>query len=213
LINFELNTLQMEQLDTFYPGSYFLIFNRANNNEDLFTQKRNYLYFLEKFDLYLNPVLEVMSYCLLQKSFVFLVRIRSANTAFFIEQNSNQLSFHNIVSLQFRHLFTTYSKAFNKQEQRFGSLFQRPYKRREIINFELLKRTVFNIHKLPEKNKKLIHYTKYDWSSYRTIVRNSETKLLRAEVLEIFGGKNLFIDIHENRAYPAKPDRSQDLSG
>lgn len=194
----------MEQLDIFYPESYFLIFNRANNNENLFTQERNYLYFLEKFDLYLSPLLEVMSYCLLQKGFVFLVKIKPANTTFFMEQNAQQLSFHNIVSLQFRHLFTTYSKAFNKQEQRFGSLFQRPYKRREIKNIESLKKTVFNIHKLPEKKQNSIHFSMYKWSSYKTIITDSNTRLMRAEVLSLFGSKNQFIDIHDSAVYPTK---------
>jgi len=186
----------MENLDTFFPESYYMVYNRANNDERIFTQERNYLYFLHKFDYYLSPVLDVMSYCLLETGFVFLVRIKSGTVPFFENNNYKELSFHNLISKQFRDLFTTYSKAFNRQEERIGSLFQRPYKRVEIHKIDILKKMILYIHTLPFKYS----YSGdcyYRWSSYKSIISKNESKLLKTEVLELFGNKTQFIKYHK----------------
>jgi len=39
---------------------------------------------------------------------------------------------------QFSHLFNAYAQAFNKRNRRHGSLFERPFKRKQVNNNQYL---------------------------------------------------------------------------
>ena len=57
--------------------SYYHIFNRGNNRENIFYSSENYRYFLKKYDHYLSDYLNTYCFCLLPNHFHFLVRIKS----------------------------------------------------------------------------------------------------------------------------------------
>jgi putative transposase len=50
---------------------------------------------------------------------------------------------HDQLSKAFKQLFTSYTKAINKQENRHGSLFEKPFKRIEITSVSYLSNLVF----------------------------------------------------------------------
>ncbi len=54
--------------------TFYHIYNRGNNGENLFYRPENYGYFLQKFDHYLSGYLELYAYCLLPNHFHLLVR-------------------------------------------------------------------------------------------------------------------------------------------
>ncbi len=60
------------------PGSYYHIYNRGNNGENIFHEERNYRYFLQLYLKYIFPVADTYAYCLLLNHFHLLVRIREA---------------------------------------------------------------------------------------------------------------------------------------
>ena len=51
---------------------------------------------------------------------------------------SDSISTSKIISEQFRRFFISYSQAINKQENRVGSLFQKIFKIKDIVEFSLL---------------------------------------------------------------------------
>lgn len=107
--------------------------NRANRGEDIFREKRNCLFFMERYAKYIEPIAYNYAYCLLRNHFHFLVRTRMLQ-----EQEAYQktlkVSEIRVVqpSRQFSKLFNSYAKAFNKTYDRTGSLFEHPFHRIEV---------------------------------------------------------------------------------
>jgi putative transposase len=57
-------------------GSYYHIYNRGVNRENLFVEERNYRYFLQLYASHIEPIAETYAYCLLRNHFHFLVQIK-----------------------------------------------------------------------------------------------------------------------------------------
>ena len=49
-------------------------------------------------------------------------------------------------------------------------------------------------------HKLIADFINWRWSSYSSLLSNAETKLLKKEVLNLFGGKSHFIDFHKTNA-------------
>ena len=64
-------------IEPLQPDSFYHIYNRGINGENIFKQERNYSYFLKKYALYIEPVAETYAYCLLKNHFHLLIRTRS----------------------------------------------------------------------------------------------------------------------------------------
>jgi REP element-mobilizing transposase RayT len=168
----------------FDPGEFYHIYNKAVRNDTLFYDERNYRYFLNKFHLYTREVLSVYSFCLLNNHFHFLIKI---------DENINSQT----VSEQLRKFFISYSKSFNKQQNRKGTLFEKHLKRVRIDSEEQLLWTIYYIHRNPVHHGITQNYQRYRWSSYPVILSKKETNLKRKEVLSLFSGKEEFIEFHQ----------------
>jgi REP element-mobilizing transposase RayT len=57
--------------------TYYHIYNRGNNRENIFVEERNYEYFLRLYEKHITPVADTFAYCLLQNHFHICVRIKS----------------------------------------------------------------------------------------------------------------------------------------
>jgi putative transposase len=57
--------------------TYYHIYNRGVNGEDIFIEERNYDLFLRLYEKHLSPVTDLFGYCLLRNHFHLSVRIRS----------------------------------------------------------------------------------------------------------------------------------------
>ena len=58
-------------------NTYYHIYNRGTNGENIFIQERNFLYFLNLYAKYIEPITDTYAYCLLRNHFHILVRIKS----------------------------------------------------------------------------------------------------------------------------------------
>ena len=168
-----------------YKDKLYHIYNRGNGKEKIFYNKENYNYFLRQYEKFIYNCVDTFAYCLLPNHFHFLLRI-----------NYNDPE---IVSANFRKLFISYSMSINKQENRKGNLFQRPFKRKIIENEKYFYAAVYYIHANPVHHKIVKDFKEYDFSSYKSLCGNKETKLCRNEVMEWFSGKENFIDYHGKR--------------
>jgi hypothetical protein len=107
------------------------------------------------------------------------------------------LSADKIISNQFRLLFLSYAKAINKQENRHGSLFQKPFRRKPVTNDRYLTLLIYYIHNNPVHHRFCKSMVGYPWSSFSTLYGNNETWIKRDEVLDFFGGRKLLKEYHE----------------
>lgn len=171
----------MEPLE---EGMVYHIYNRGNNKQPIFFEERNYKYFLKLAKEHLLPVVDFYSYCVLQNHFHFLIKIKEGA---------------NNPSQQFSNLFNAYTKAINKEYNRTGSLFQRPFRRKKVKEEEYLQNLVIYIHLNPSTHKLLPDYRQYSYSSYQELVGNKYSIVQRKEVLEWFEGVENFILAHEQR--------------
>ena len=99
----------------------------------------------------------------------------------------------------FKDFFISYAKSINIAYNRTGSLFQAKFKKKEITDNSYFTSIIQYIHANPLKAKLCQAYDEYKYSSYKAITDNGFTKIKRAEVLEWFGNKEVFIKVHEER--------------
>ena len=89
--------------------------------------------------------------------------------------------------------------AINKQENRTGSLFQKNFKRIEVSSEEYFMNLMFYIHANPQLHKITNDFRKYTWSSYQSLLQNNSEFLKQNVCLDWFGGKQQFIDFHNDQ--------------
>ncbi|MCS3868115.1 REP element-mobilizing transposase RayT [Chryseobacterium ginsenosidimutans] len=184
---------------------FYHIYNRGINGENIFKSDRNYLFFLNKMSEFIIPVCDVYAYCLMPNHFHLLVRIKSDEELESLVKISNldkalKTGLHspqNIFSKQFARIFNSYSQAFNKENNRHGALIESPFKRKLITSDEYLINTIIYIHQNPQNHSATTAFSKYNFSSYQSILSNSKTLLKRDEVIELFDNRENFIMSHK----------------
>ena len=62
------------------PDRSYHILNHANGFENIFRVEANFVYFLEKYRLFIPPIAETYAYCLMPNHFHLVVRIRKRET-------------------------------------------------------------------------------------------------------------------------------------
>jgi len=158
---------------------YYHIYNRGNNRDLLFYKEYNYSYFLKKYEEYLADHAFTFAYCLLPNHFHFLIKTKTYK-----------------VSDQFKKLFQSYALSINKQENRTGSLFTKPFRRIRIEDEDYLKYLTFYIHYNPEKHLVFKDFRKYQNSSFQPLLGDTKSFINHEGTFEWFGGKKEFIDFH-----------------
>lgn len=194
----------------FYEEGIFHVYNRTNNKELLFKSTENKLYFLRQYHKYVHPFVDTFCWNLLPNHFHFLIRIKTTEAIknhlqTVLPQSlkplerkylDNALTTELLLELEWKRFFNSYAMAFNKQQQRPGNLFQRPFKRVEVRKESHFIQAVIYIHGNAQRHKLCKDFRTHEWSSWHTILSDKPTHLKRDEVLEWFGGKHHFIDAH-----------------
>jgi|SRR5690554_578921 len=178
----------MESQDFLEKGSFYHIYNRGNNKEDLFLEEENYDYFLALLSKHLLSAVDIYAYCLLKNHFHLLVKIKDQPE---LEENKLHQPFSN--------LFNAYTKAVNKKYNREGSLFRKNFKRQRITDEQYLINTIIYIHLNPVKHEFTKKFEKYKYSSFQSIISEKPTKLKRTEVLDMFSGAENFMASHHQK--------------
>ena len=171
-------------------GKYYHVYNRGNNRENIFVEKRNYRYFLQLYTKHVEPVVDTYAYCLLRNHFHFLLHVKDI-TSF---QDPSVLK---KPSQYFSNLFNAYTKAFNKAYNRTGALFQRPFGRIEVTSDPYFMWLVTYIHQNSQKHGFVDDFRTWPYSSYHTLLSTKPTRLKRDDVLMWFGGVQAFGISHQ----------------
>jgi putative transposase len=184
------------------PETYYHIYNKGINGENIFKETRNYRYFLEKYAQYISPIADTYAYCLLKNHFHFLIRTHS-ETEIKINLSSQmsitpdlQKPFPWIISNSFASLFKCYAQSINKTYQRTGRLFEEPFRRIAVNSDAYISEIITYIHINPQSHGFVTDFRDYPHSSYQSLISNLPTKLKRQEVMKWFGGVKDFKDFH-----------------
>ena len=176
-------------------GTYYHIYNRGNNRENIFIETRNYYHFMQLYTRYVEPVADTFAYCLLRNHFHFLVRTKTEEEIkTFRVSGTRKVS---SPSQQFGILFNAYAKAINSAYGRTGSLFQKPFGRVAVRSQAHLLRLVTYIHRNPEKHGFVDDFRQWPYSSYQAAISTSPTRVRREDLVEWFGGLEGLKESHQ----------------
>ena len=90
-------------------GQYYHVYNRGVIHQNIFANRENYLFLLGKIKKYLpNYNLTFIAYCLMPNHYHFLIRVNEDDR----------------LSPFLQILFNSYTQAYNRQQDRTGTLFE-----------------------------------------------------------------------------------------
>src|SRR4030042_2112972 len=178
------------QLDTYYH-----IYNRGNNREDIFIENRNYEYFLLLYRKYLSPVIDTLAYCLLRNHFHLMIRTKSETENIYSQDFASAESKNKVIepSKRFSDFFNAYAKAMNRAYGRTGSLFQHPFGRVIVTSQVQFWNVIAYIHQNPQKHNFVKDFRDWNWSSFHDILSNNPAIVNKTQVFELFGGIQNFL--------------------
>jgi putative transposase len=186
------------------PNNTYHLFSRAVGSEKLFKDEENYFFFLRKLKQHTDCVCQFYTYSLLPNHFHLLARIKTAEEIVLAFQQVKKKQFDeklhvlsDFIMERFSNLLNSYTKAFNKRNNRKGALFIDYIKRSLAKDDTDFATFIWYIH------KNAVHhgYTKSigDWQfdGYRSLLSERSTNLLRKEVIDFFGNKEQYIYFHQ----------------
>ena len=101
----------------FLPEHLYHVYNQGNNGEQLFFERENYLYFLNKIRKHILPHADLFAWCLMPNHYHLFLKVKS-NYIYSDNQIVNPLN-RGIAITQ-----SSYTQAVNKKLNRKGSLFR-----------------------------------------------------------------------------------------
>lgn len=201
-------------------NTYYHVYSRGVNGENIFIEERNYDLFLRLYEKHLAPVTDLFAYCMLRNHFHFSLRTRSEDEIKETLKKTLRVSSGNIrhngqvklpngetsqlikplgskyVSTQFSNFFNAYARTINITYGRTGSLFQHPFGRVPITSDRQFWNVVAYIHQNPQKHGFLKDFRDWKYSSYRMILTEKPTVVNRAEVMKWFGTRDNYLLLH-----------------
>ena len=183
----------MQIIEPLEEGRIYHIYNRGINGTDIFNERRNYYYFLDKYQEYCSEILETYAYALLKNHFHLLVKVMEN---IIIPRNDGKGEIQLKASKQLSHFFNSYVQSFNNAYNRHGKLLEEPFKRKIIDSDEYYTSLIYYIHFNPQYHQFVADFRNWEFSSWHKIIDNSATFISRDKVLEWFGSKKQFVDAH-----------------
>lgn len=181
-------------LAQFEADCFYHVYNRCHSHKKLFPEEENYYFFLNLLKKFTVQTLDVYAYALIPNHFHLLVKTKPALPDSIEDYRNN---FHKIISTQFRKFFIAYTNSLNKVQEENGSLFQTPYRRIKIDKDAYLTQVIYYLHYNAVHHNICQHPSQYKFSSYNSFLSNTQSGLKREEVIEWFGGIDLFKKYHE----------------
>lgn len=188
------------QYDKFYH-----IYSHGVGNRNVFKESENYEFFLDLYEKYIEPIADTYAWVLMPNHVHFVVKIKLEEevAAYITNLTSDRGKNKNdkpikigSPSQQFAKLFNAYAQSFNKWTEARGSLFERPFKRKQVKNIHYLKKLILYIHNNPIHHGFCEHPLEYPWSSYLSCISVKPTKLQRDDVIAWFDGQANFKTKH-----------------
>ncbi len=160
----------------FTEDSFYHIYNRGNDKQNIFFHERNYDFFLQKVEKYIAPNADLVAWCLMPNHFHFLVRANSSSIKI-VKELPIPI---NALTEGIRLLLSSYTKGIQKQESMTGNLFQQKTKFKCVDEYLP---TVFHyIHQNALRAKLVNRLEDWKWSSLSEYLGRDSTQLCKKEI-------------------------------
>lgn len=121
-------------------GYFYHIYNRGNNGQKIFYEKKNYFFFLRKMKEHIFPYASIVAWCLMPNHFHWIVFVHKTtieipqkqksrhtmtqNHGMTVTENIYQKTKHRTFNYSIGILLRSYTRAIQKKKKFTGSLFQ-----------------------------------------------------------------------------------------
>lgn len=119
------------KLEVLEIDGYYHIYNKGINGCLIFENDEHKSFLLKQLSKYLSGKISIFAYCLMDNHFHLVIRLNEEEK---------------IVTQAFSNFFNSYVKAFNKDINRIGSLFEKHFKRIKLNDEEYLKQLIIYVH-------------------------------------------------------------------
>lgn len=171
----------MKRNTNFEKGSYYHVYNRGCNRENIFRSKENYRFLLRRVREYLDKFyVTVVAYCFMPNHYHFLLRQDS-------EVPINKFA---------QAVFNSYSKAFNKMYNRSGTLFEGPFKSIYVGDNNYLIHLCRYIHRNPLQAKLVDNLEEWEFSNYPEWINKRSGTLIDKKFVQAY-----FKNSHDHIAF------------
>lgn len=151
----------------FCAGEYYHLYNRGNNFQPIFFERKNYLFFMRRLHEHLtSEEVEIVAYCLIPNHYHLLVCLK-------IDELSELM----------QSFALSYAKAINNRYHRVGSLFQGPFKALRVDRNEYLLHLSRYIHLNPVAARLVKHPEQWEFSSYLEFIGQRDRTLIKPEIV------------------------------
>jgi hypothetical protein len=107
--------------------------------------------------------------------------------------------FDAMIERQMNSFLVSFVNFHNNKYQRKGGLFQKPFKRIEVLDDSHLQQAIIYVNANAQKHQMVKDFTKYPFSSYSDIVRRNETFVAANQVINFFGNIEVLMATHQNQ--------------
>lgn len=160
---------------TWLTGHYYHIYNRGARQKTIFPDTETYLFALRRIKEYSEILgVTVIAYCLLPNHYHFLVRQELDIPAGTLAQR----------------VFNSYTKAYNKQFQSSGTLFERRYQANHVLQDRYLRNLCYYIHSNPVKHTLVEDVAAWPYSNYLEWVGKRRGTLVDRKFIANFFGSS-----------------------
>lgn len=166
------------------PGRIYHIYNRGINHQTTFHTGADIRRFLFRFKHYLADYAEVLSYCILDNHYHFLIRIKKTN------------ELPSTFSRQFGNMVLSYTHYYNRTYDYSGPIFHRCFKRLTVDHRTYFLMLFWYIHNNPVKHQKATGIPDYAYSSFRGYLYRRDPILAIDSGIEVFGSIENFLSFH-----------------
>lgn len=178
--------------------TYYHIYQRGRDRDDIFIEERNYEFFLSMYFKYIEPIAETFAYCMLPNHYHMLVRVKPQKEieAFLRFSETNRPLDAEYAGRKFSELHLAYSRTIRDAYGKSENLFQD-----ELgyipVETEGFQKVISGIHQNPQKHQLVKDFRDWKHSSYDLIPSDDPTKIRRETVLEWFGGRKEYLKFHK----------------
>lgn len=153
--------------DQIVADQYYHIYNRGNNRQNIFIEKKNYYYFLQKIEDAFKDKVDLVCYCFMPNHYHLIVISKEDDA----------------IPKAMQKIATGYSRAKNKAYQKSGHLFEGVYKAKLIPNNEYLLHLSRYIHHNPLKANLVNNLEDWQFSSYLDYIGKRENSFLKKDII------------------------------
>jgi REP element-mobilizing transposase RayT len=179
----------------FVTDNFYHVFNRGNNRQVIFPQKRNYTFFLSKLKSIVGDYCHIVAYCLMPNHFHMMLYLDEASTGLGIKSKP----LLQVLEQKLGTLQSSYTRAINNQENKTGSLFQSKIKVIELKMDHAI--TCFHyIHQNPLKANLAKDFADWPYSSFQEYSNLTEgvcNKEIAFDFLEIPQDSSSFVKLSQ----------------